>query len=119
MASEGAVRGEAAAAEEYSEAELRDIVSALSPDLSALLSEEAFDEMLADATRAADDGNLPGGARGGGDDDFEDGLDDEMAILSAAEASLREELEGLGSEFMLGAAPLGDGDDATGRDEAA
>ena len=113
MASEGAVRGEAAAAEEYSEAELRDIVSALSPDLSALLSEEAFDEMLADATGAADDGNLPGGARGGGDDDFEDGLDDEMAILSAAEASLREELEGLGSEFMLGAAPLGGGDDAT------
>jgi len=95
----------AAAARDLSDAELRDIVSAISPDLSALLDEDALDSLLMDSGPARPKRGSPSAAAAGGGSDDDDDDDD------AAEDSLREELDMVGGLGALLSSPLRGGDD--------
>ena len=101
-------------AQNLNDDDLKDIVSAISPDLSALLDEDALDSLLMNTSRIDDDDDSPTKRRqkskstkddGGGDSD-DDSADHEFHRLAAAEDSLREELDMVGGLGMLMASPL-------------
>ena len=116
-------------AQNLNDDDLKDIVSAISPDLSALLDEDALDSLLMNTSRI--DGDDADGASptkrrpksksanagdDGGDSD-DDSADHEFHRLAAAEDSLREELDmvgGLGMQLM--SSPLRGGSAADGID---
>jgi len=105
--------------------ELKDIVSAISPDLSALLSEEALDSFL-DSSAVDDDDDDGGGSSNSprkrraskgrkssdnddeDDDNDNDSVDHELLRLAAAEDSLREELDMVGGLGDLMSSPIRD-----------
>ena len=107
--------------------ELKDIVSAISPDLSALLDEDALDNLLMDTSRIADDdankrrrkAKSGEGVDDYDDDDDDDSADHEFLRLAAAEDSLREELDMVGGLGMLLSSPLRSGSAGSSGDPAA